>query len=127
MPKLLDMLSLKGTIVTTDALNCQRAIARQIAGCPIQPPVLPHRLGIDEQRLRHALNRPPIVQQCPATKKVVTILIVALHNSNNTLILRCTGLGVSRRIIVRRCARSADERIVPLMPGTESNLQHAVM
>lgn len=30
MPKLLEMLSLKGTIVTTDALNCQRAIARQI-------------------------------------------------------------------------------------------------
>ena len=30
MPKLLDMLSLKGTIVTTDALNCQREIARKI-------------------------------------------------------------------------------------------------
>lgn len=30
VPKLLDMLSLKGTIVTVDALNCQRAIARQI-------------------------------------------------------------------------------------------------
>jgi predicted transposase YbfD/YdcC len=30
VPKLLAMLSLKGTIVTTDALNCQRAIARQI-------------------------------------------------------------------------------------------------
>ena len=30
VPKLLEMLSLKGTIVTTDALNCQRAIARQI-------------------------------------------------------------------------------------------------
>jgi predicted transposase YbfD/YdcC len=28
--KLLDFLSLKGTIVTTDALNCQREIARQI-------------------------------------------------------------------------------------------------
>jgi predicted transposase YbfD/YdcC len=28
--KLLDLLSLKGTIVTTDALNCQRKIARQI-------------------------------------------------------------------------------------------------
>ena len=27
VPKLLQMLSLKGTIVTTDALNCQRAIA----------------------------------------------------------------------------------------------------
>jgi len=26
VPKLLEMLSLKGTIVTTDALNCQRAI-----------------------------------------------------------------------------------------------------
>ncbi len=30
VPKLLATLSLKGTIVTTDALNCQRAIARQI-------------------------------------------------------------------------------------------------
>lgn len=30
VPKLLEMLSLKGTIVTVDALNCQRAIARQI-------------------------------------------------------------------------------------------------
>ena len=32
VPELLEMLSLKGTIVTVDALNCQRAIARQIAG-----------------------------------------------------------------------------------------------
>jgi predicted transposase YbfD/YdcC len=30
VPKLLAMLSLKGAIVTTDALNCQRAIAQQI-------------------------------------------------------------------------------------------------
>ena len=30
MPRLLDMLSLKGTIVTVDALNCQRDIARRI-------------------------------------------------------------------------------------------------
>jgi hypothetical protein len=30
VPKPLEMLSLKGTIVTTDALNCQRAIAQQI-------------------------------------------------------------------------------------------------
>lgn len=30
VPKLLEMLSLKGAIVTTDALNCQRDIARQI-------------------------------------------------------------------------------------------------
>ena len=30
VPKLLEMLTLKGTIVTADALNCQRAIARQI-------------------------------------------------------------------------------------------------
>jgi predicted transposase YbfD/YdcC len=30
VPKLLAMLTLKGTIVTTDALNCQRAIAQQI-------------------------------------------------------------------------------------------------
>lgn len=30
VPKLLQMLTLKGTIVTADALNCQRAIARQI-------------------------------------------------------------------------------------------------
>lgn len=30
VPKLLEMLSLKGTIITTDALNCQRAIAQQI-------------------------------------------------------------------------------------------------
>jgi predicted transposase YbfD/YdcC len=30
VPKLLELLSLKGTIVTTDALNCQRAIAKQI-------------------------------------------------------------------------------------------------
>ena len=30
VPKLLEMLSLKDTIVTTDALNCQRAIAQQI-------------------------------------------------------------------------------------------------
>ena len=30
MPKLLEMLRLKGTIVTADALNCQRAIAQQI-------------------------------------------------------------------------------------------------
>ena len=30
VPKLLAMLSLKGTIVTADALNCQRAIAAQI-------------------------------------------------------------------------------------------------
>lgn len=30
VPKLLRMLSLKGTIVTTDALNCQRGIAQQI-------------------------------------------------------------------------------------------------
>jgi predicted transposase YbfD/YdcC len=30
VPKLLEMLALKGTIVTTDALNCQRAIAQQI-------------------------------------------------------------------------------------------------
>jgi len=32
VPKLLEMLSLKGTIVTADALNCQRAIAAQIVG-----------------------------------------------------------------------------------------------
>jgi predicted transposase YbfD/YdcC len=31
VPKLLAMLSLKGTIVTTDALNCQRSIAQQVA------------------------------------------------------------------------------------------------
>jgi hypothetical protein len=30
VPKLLKMLSLKGTIVSVDALNCQRAIAQQI-------------------------------------------------------------------------------------------------
>lgn len=30
VPRLLEMLTLKGTIVTTDALNCQRAIAQQI-------------------------------------------------------------------------------------------------
>jgi predicted transposase YbfD/YdcC len=30
VPKLLEMLSLKGTIVTVDALNCQRGIAQQI-------------------------------------------------------------------------------------------------
>jgi len=30
VPKLLEMLTLKGTIVTTDALNCQRTIAQQI-------------------------------------------------------------------------------------------------
>jgi len=30
VPKLLDMLSLKGTIVTADALNCEREIARKI-------------------------------------------------------------------------------------------------
>ncbi len=30
VPKLLEMLKLKGTIVTTDALNCQRAIAERI-------------------------------------------------------------------------------------------------
>ena len=30
VPKLLEMLALKGTIVTVDALNCQRTIARQI-------------------------------------------------------------------------------------------------
>ena len=30
VPKLLEMLTLKGTIVTADALNCQRSIARQI-------------------------------------------------------------------------------------------------
>jgi hypothetical protein len=32
VPKLLAMLSLKGTIVTVDALNCQRTIAQQIIG-----------------------------------------------------------------------------------------------
>lgn len=32
VPKLLEMLTLKGTIVTADALNCQRAIAEQIVG-----------------------------------------------------------------------------------------------
>ena len=32
VPKLLEMLSLKGTVVTADALNCQRAIAGQIVG-----------------------------------------------------------------------------------------------
>ena len=32
VPKLLEMLSLKGTIVTVDALNCQRDIAQQIVG-----------------------------------------------------------------------------------------------
>lgn len=32
VPKLLEMLSLKGTIVTADALNCQRSIAEQIVG-----------------------------------------------------------------------------------------------
>jgi len=30
VPKLLAMLRLKGTIVTTDALNCQRGIAQQM-------------------------------------------------------------------------------------------------
>src|SRR6202051_4595808 len=30
VPKLLEMLSLKDTVVTVDALNCQRAIAQQI-------------------------------------------------------------------------------------------------
>jgi predicted transposase YbfD/YdcC len=32
VPKLLEMLSLKGTIVTVDALNCQREIAQKIIG-----------------------------------------------------------------------------------------------
>ena len=32
IPKLLEMLTLKGTIVTADALNCQRSIAQQIVG-----------------------------------------------------------------------------------------------
>jgi predicted transposase YbfD/YdcC len=32
VPRLLEMLCLKGTIVTADALNCQRAIAEQIVG-----------------------------------------------------------------------------------------------
>jgi hypothetical protein len=32
VPKLLEMLSMKNTVVTTDALNCQRAIAQQIIG-----------------------------------------------------------------------------------------------
>jgi predicted transposase YbfD/YdcC len=32
VPKLLEMLSLKGTIVTVDALNCQREIAQKIVG-----------------------------------------------------------------------------------------------
>jgi len=32
VPRLLSMLALKGTIVTADALNCQRAIAEQIVG-----------------------------------------------------------------------------------------------
>jgi predicted transposase YbfD/YdcC len=30
VPRLLKILALKGTIVTADALNCQRAIAEQI-------------------------------------------------------------------------------------------------
>ena len=30
VPKLLEMLSLRGTIVTADAMNCQRAIAAQV-------------------------------------------------------------------------------------------------
>ena len=30
VPKLLEMISLKGAIVTADALNCQRAIAAQV-------------------------------------------------------------------------------------------------
>jgi hypothetical protein len=32
VPRLLELLSLKGTIVTADALNCQRAIAAQVIG-----------------------------------------------------------------------------------------------
>jgi predicted transposase YbfD/YdcC len=38
VPKLLEMLSLKGAIVTTDALNCQRTIARHIVdpACPCE-------------------------------------------------------------------------------------------
>jgi predicted transposase YbfD/YdcC len=32
VPKLLELLTLKGTIVTADALNCQRAIASQVIG-----------------------------------------------------------------------------------------------
>ena len=34
VPKLLEMLRLKGTIVTADALNCQRAIAQQTRAAP---------------------------------------------------------------------------------------------
>jgi hypothetical protein len=38
IPKLLVMLSLKGTIVTVDALNCRRAIAQQVVDrCGIMP------------------------------------------------------------------------------------------
>ncbi len=38
IPALLKMLALKDTIVTTDALNCQRAIAQQIIEChPVHP------------------------------------------------------------------------------------------
>jgi predicted transposase YbfD/YdcC len=37
VPKLLDMLSLKGCIVTVDALNCQREIARKIIAKAITP------------------------------------------------------------------------------------------
>jgi predicted transposase YbfD/YdcC len=32
VPKLLAMLSLKGAIVTADAINCQRAIAAEVVG-----------------------------------------------------------------------------------------------
>ncbi len=37
VPKLLEMLSLKGCIVTADALNCQREIARKIIAKAITP------------------------------------------------------------------------------------------
>ena len=33
------------------------------AGGLIQPTVLAHRLGVDEQRIRHPLHRPAVVQQ----------------------------------------------------------------
>src|SRR5271166_5561642 len=50
VPKLLEMLSLNGTIVTTDALNCQRAIAQQIEMAAAvfdddKPQLLPQRMA----------------------------------------------------------------------------------
>ena len=79
-PKLLEMLSLKGTIVTVDALNCQREIAQQIVdqgGDYVLVPQVAHSAGYN----RFSLTRASAVVKC---QSVLTYLLFRLSSQAAT-------------------------------------------